>query len=47
LGALLGGVSGKVASEVACTVTVVRPPRLAALAEQDSADGSKPDGARV
>jgi serine/threonine protein kinase len=45
--ALLGGVSGKVASEAACTVTVVRPPRLAVLAEQNSADGKKPDGMRV
>ena len=32
LSALLGGVSGKVASEAVCTVTVVRPPRLAAQA---------------
>jgi nucleotide-binding universal stress UspA family protein len=45
--ALLGSVSAKVASEALCTVTVVRPPRLAALAEQNSADGRKPDGVRV
>jgi eukaryotic-like serine/threonine-protein kinase len=45
--ALLGSVSAKVASEALCTVTVVRPPRLAALAEQDSADDKKPDGVRV
>ena len=32
LSALLGGVSGKVASAAVCTVTVVRPPRLAAQA---------------
>ena len=33
---LLGSVSGKVAAEAACTVTVVRPPRsAAALAKQD------------
>jgi serine/threonine protein kinase len=34
LTALLGGVSGKVASEAVCTVTVVRPPRLAAQSEK-------------
>jgi nucleotide-binding universal stress UspA family protein len=34
---LLGSVSAKVASEASCTVTVVRPPRLAV---QDSADGA-------
>jgi hypothetical protein len=45
--ALLGSVSAKVASEALCTVTVVRPPRLAALAEQDRADDKKPDGVRV
>jgi serine/threonine protein kinase len=45
--ALLGGVSGKVASEAACTVTVVRPPRLAALREQNVTDGEKPDEMKV
>jgi nucleotide-binding universal stress UspA family protein len=35
---LLGGVSARVAAEAACTVTVVRPPRLAALAEQGADD---------
>jgi eukaryotic-like serine/threonine-protein kinase len=41
--ALLGGVSGKVASEAACTVTVVRPPRLAAQSEK--LDGKEPNAA--
>ena len=41
---LLGSVSARVASEAACTVTVVRPPRLAVLAEQGSVDGKRPDG---
>ncbi len=40
---LLGSVSAKVAAEAVCTVTVVRPPRLASLHEQDSANGRKPD----
>jgi serine/threonine protein kinase len=44
LSALLGGVSGKVASEALCTVTVVRPPRLA---ERGSVDGKRPDGVRA
>jgi nucleotide-binding universal stress UspA family protein len=35
---LLGGVSAKVAAEAACTVTVVRPPRLASLQGQENAD---------
>ena len=38
--ALLGSVSAKVASEAACTVTVVRPPRLASLHEPQRANGN-------
>ncbi|SDN23546.1 bifunctional serine/threonine-protein kinase/universal stress protein [Afipia sp. GAS231] len=34
---LLGSVSSKVAAEAACTVTVVRPPRLAAAMPQETA----------
>jgi eukaryotic-like serine/threonine-protein kinase len=35
---LLGSVSSKVAAEAGCTVTVVRPPLAAALAEQENAN---------
>jgi nucleotide-binding universal stress UspA family protein len=38
---LLGGVSAKIAAEAACTVTIVRPPRLASH-EQQSAN-ERPD----
>jgi len=36
---LLGSVSAKVAAEAACTVTVVRPPRLATAMAQETAGG--------
>jgi nucleotide-binding universal stress UspA family protein len=40
LRSLLGGVSSKVAGEAGCSVTVVRPPRLAS---KQSRDGERPD----
>src|SRR6266700_341003 len=43
LRSLLGSVSAKVAAEATCTVTVVRPTRLAMLATPDSADGEGAD----
>jgi eukaryotic-like serine/threonine-protein kinase len=43
---LLGSVSAKVAAEAVCTVTVVRPPRLAALQEPASPT-EKPDEVKV
>jgi nucleotide-binding universal stress UspA family protein len=44
--ALLGSVAAKVAAEAACTVTVVRPPRLASRAERRRADG-EPEEAKA
>src|SRR5712664_3185601 len=44
---LLGSVSSKVAAEAACTVTVVRPPRRAALREQEIASSKNPDQVKV
>src|SRR6266700_48784 len=41
--ALLGSVSSKVAAEAPCTVTVVRPPRAAALREQEIASSKNPE----
>ena len=43
---LLGSVSAKVAAEAACTVTVVRPPRLASLHEQGAME-QNPEAAKV
>jgi nucleotide-binding universal stress UspA family protein len=44
--ALLGSVSARVATEAVCTVTVVRPPRLASLAQQKDAS-AKPNEVSV
>jgi serine/threonine protein kinase len=44
---LLGSVSAKIAAEAPCTVTVVRPPRLASQREQTRASGEKPDEVKV
>jgi eukaryotic-like serine/threonine-protein kinase len=43
LRSLLGSVSAKVAAEATCTVTVVRPTRLAMLAAPESAGGAAAD----
>jgi nucleotide-binding universal stress UspA family protein len=40
---LLGSVSARVAAEAPCTVTVVRPPRLASLHEPDQGPQDGPD----
>jgi serine/threonine protein kinase len=42
---LLGSVSSKVAAEAACTVTVVRPPRIAL--KDDSTNGKAPDALKA
>ncbi len=39
---ILGSVSGEVAAQAPCTVTVVRPPRAAALADDGDAAGAPP-----
>jgi nucleotide-binding universal stress UspA family protein len=44
---LLGSVSSKVAAEAACTVTVVRPPRLATLHEPANASDGQPEAAKA
>jgi eukaryotic-like serine/threonine-protein kinase len=44
---LLGSVSSKVAAEAACTVTVVRPPRLATLHEPENASDGQPEEAKA
>jgi nucleotide-binding universal stress UspA family protein len=43
--ALLGSVSARVATEAVCTVTVVRPPRLAGVQVPEDTDGSAQDAA--
>jgi len=44
--ALLGSVSAKVAAEAACSVTIVRPPRLAA-SQEEAGETAQPEAARV